>query len=57
MVGGCYIVGVGSGLTGRGLAWCRRPHARYTDTAYYVTGTADLLGMAAERGFAEGGVA
>lgn len=22
-------------------------HARYTDTAYYVTGTADLLGMAA----------
>jgi integrase len=32
-------------------------HARYTDTAYYVTGTADLLGIAAERAFAEGGVA
>ena len=26
-------------------------HARYTDTAYYVTGTADLLGMAADRTF------
>ena len=24
-------------------------HARYTDTAYYITGTADLLGMAADR--------
>jgi integrase len=24
-------------------------HARYTDTAYYITGTADLLGIAAER--------
>ena len=32
-------------------------HAHYTHTAYYVTGTADLLGMAAERAFAEGGVA
>ena len=32
-------------------------HARYTDTAYYVTGTADLLGMAAERAFVGGGVA
>ena len=32
-------------------------HAHYTYTAYYVTGTADLLGMAAERAFAEGGVA
>jgi integrase len=32
-------------------------HARYTDTAYYVTGTADLLGMAAERAFFGGGVA
>ena len=32
-------------------------HARYTDTAYYVTGTADLLGMAAERAFAEGDIA
>jgi integrase len=27
-------------------------HARYTDTAYYVTATADLLGMAADRAFA-----
>jgi integrase len=32
-------------------------HARYTDTAYYVTGTAELLGMAAERAFAAEGVA
>jgi integrase len=32
-------------------------HARYTDTAYYVTATADLLGMAAERAFAEESVA
>jgi integrase len=31
-------------------------HARYTDTAYYVTATADLLGMAADRAFADGGV-
>jgi integrase len=30
-------------------------HARYTDTAYYVTGTAELLGMAAKRAFADGG--
>ena len=30
--------------------------ARYTDTAYYVTATADLLGMAADRAFAGGGV-
>ena len=30
-------------------------HARYSDTAYYVTGTADLLAMAAERAFAAGG--
>jgi len=30
-------------------------HARYTDTAYYVTGTADLLGMASDRAFAGGG--
>jgi hypothetical protein len=29
-------------------------HARYTDTAYYVTGTADLLGVAADRAFAGG---
>jgi integrase len=27
-------------------------HARYTDTAYYVTGTAELLGLAADRAFA-----
>jgi integrase len=26
-------------------------HARYTDTAYYITGTAELLGLAAERAF------
>lgn len=32
-------------------------HARYTDTAYYVTATTDLLGMAAERAFAEESVA
>jgi len=32
-------------------------HACYTDTAYYVTGTADLLGMAADRAFARGGAA
>jgi integrase len=32
-------------------------HARYTDTAYYVTGTAELLGAAAERAFAAGDVA
>lgn len=31
-------------------------HARYNDTAYYVTATADLLGMAAERAFAGGAV-
>ena len=30
-------------------------HARYSDAAYYVTGTADLLGMAADRAFADGG--
>jgi integrase len=30
-------------------------HARYTDTAYYVTGTGDLLGMAADRAFIGGG--
>lgn len=30
-------------------------HARYSDTAYYVTGTAELLGMAAHRAFADGG--
>jgi hypothetical protein len=26
-------------------------HARYSDTAYYVTGTPDLLGLAAARAF------
>jgi integrase len=32
-------------------------HARYSDTAYYVTGTPDLLGLAAARAFGrEGGV-
>lgn len=31
-------------------------HARYTDTAYYVTGAAELLGMVADRAFADGGV-
>jgi integrase len=31
-------------------------HARYSDTAYYVSGTADLLGMAADRAFVDGGV-
>ncbi|MGH7074075.1 MAG: tyrosine-type recombinase/integrase [Stellaceae bacterium] len=31
-------------------------HARYTDTAYYVTGTTELLGMAADRAFVDGGV-
>ena len=30
-------------------------HARYTDTAYYVTGTAELLSMAANRVFEGGG--
>ena len=29
-------------------------HAHYSDTAYYVTGTADLLGMAADRAFTSG---
>ena len=30
-------------------------HARYTDTAYYVTAMGDLLGMAAGRAFINGG--
>jgi len=30
-------------------------HAHYSDTAYYITAAADLLGMAAERAFAGGG--
>ena len=29
-------------------------HAHYSDTAYYVTGTVDLLGMAADRAFTGG---
>jgi integrase len=32
-------------------------HARYSDTAYYITGTADLLGLATERAFVGGGAA
>lgn len=31
-------------------------HARYSDTAYYITGTTELLGLAAERAFGCGGV-
>jgi integrase len=31
-------------------------HARYTDTAYYVTGTPELLAMAAERAFTVGDI-
>lgn len=31
-------------------------HAHYTDTAYYVTGTAELLGAAAYRAFIDGGI-
>jgi hypothetical protein len=29
-------------------------HASYSDTAYYITGTADLLAMAADRAFSGG---
>lgn len=32
-------------------------HAHYSDTAYYITGTADLLGMAADRAAIGGGAA
>ncbi|MGO9998612.1 MAG: tyrosine-type recombinase/integrase [Acetobacteraceae bacterium] len=32
-------------------------HSRYTDTAYYITGTAELLGMAADRAASGGGAA
>ena len=32
-------------------------HARYTDTAYYITGTAELLGLAADRAAMGGGAA
>jgi integrase len=31
-------------------------HGRYSDTAYYVTGTAELLNIAASRAFPDGGV-
>jgi integrase len=31
-------------------------HARYTDTGYYVRGTAELLGMAADRALTDGGI-
>lgn len=30
-------------------------HARYSDTAYYITATSELLGLAAERAFGNGG--
>lgn len=32
-------------------------HASYCDTAYYLTGSADLLAVAAERAFLDGGAA
>jgi integrase len=32
-------------------------HANYSDTAYYLTGSADLLAMAADRAFRDGGAA
>ena len=32
-------------------------HASYSDTAYYLTGSSDLLAIAAERAFLDGGVA
>ncbi|WP_234892543.1 hypothetical protein [Sinorhizobium meliloti] len=32
-------------------------HTRYSDTTYYVTATAELLRMAAERAFVDGGLA
>lgn len=32
-------------------------HASYSDTAYYLTGSADLLAIAAERAFLDGGAA
>jgi integrase len=31
-------------------------HARYSDTAYYITATAELLGLASENAFRNGGV-
>jgi len=30
-------------------------HANYSDTAYYLTGSSDLLAAAAERAFVDGG--
>jgi hypothetical protein len=30
-------------------------HVRYAETAYYITGTAELLGLAAARAFGEEG--
>ena len=32
-------------------------HASYSDTAYYLTGSSDLLAVAAERAFSDGGAA
>ena len=32
-------------------------HASYSDTAYYLTGSSDLLAIAAERAFVDGGAA
>ena len=32
-------------------------HASYSDTAYYLTGSSDLLAVAAERAFVDGGAA
>ncbi|WP_244941562.1 tyrosine-type recombinase/integrase [Bradyrhizobium yuanmingense] len=32
-------------------------HANYSDTAYYLTGSSDLLAIAAERAFLDGGAA
>ena len=32
-------------------------HASYSDTAYYLTGSADLLAIAADRAFLDGGAA
>jgi integrase len=32
-------------------------HANYSDTAYYLTGSSDLLAVAAERAFTDGGAA
>jgi integrase len=32
-------------------------HARYSDTAYYITATPELLGLAAAKAFGEGGLA